>query len=204
MKERTNYVDLIVPFCKHFEWIRCFPLILGRSWLTRHKPHVDWGSKDKDAILQWGPKCCNHRSANESRSLTPTGWSVGRKLSEEDSVVHADPLIHGTESVASGRMPSGDRDPNSDNVQSVNPNQSRQRRRLSVQSFYFGSDSNNPSNPSEDEYDSMNGWRKPSDAEQSWGRRLFHLHLDSDQEDRFSWCPKFGLGTSIPKILNFP
>ena len=48
-------------------------------------------------------------------------------------------------------MPCGDRDPNSDDVQSVNPNPLR----LSVPSFYFGSDRNNPSNPSEEEYGSV-------------------------------------------------
>ncbi|XP_060786982.1 alpha-2-macroglobulin-like [Neoarius graeffei] len=31
-----------------------FPIVLGFPWLTRHNPHLDWGSR---TILQWGPTC---------------------------------------------------------------------------------------------------------------------------------------------------
>ena len=53
-------------------------------------------------------------------------------------------------------MHSGDTGTNSEDVQSVNPNQSSQRTRLSVPSFYSGSVSDNPESfmdHSEEEYD---------------------------------------------------
>ena len=38
-----------------------FPLVLGHTWLVKHKPPVNWGSKVK-SISQWGLSCYDHCS----------------------------------------------------------------------------------------------------------------------------------------------
>lgn len=73
---------------------------------------------------------------------------IKRDLGEDNPVTEDGPVIcasptpsHKPSFFASEEMLSVDRGPKTENVQSVAPNPPRQRRRLSVPSFYSGSDS---------------------------------------------------------------
>lgn len=47
-----------------------FPLVLGHSWLLRHKPYINWGDRNRP-IAQWGPNCYDHCSHGFSPSSNP-------------------------------------------------------------------------------------------------------------------------------------
>lgn len=61
----TNLLSMRVAYGNHSERIGFFlvdsptyPIVLGHSWLSKHKPQINWGGK-RDTVIQWGPQCAH-------------------------------------------------------------------------------------------------------------------------------------------------
>ena len=84
---------MCVPLGEHSERLQfflidspTFPLLLGHSWLVRHKPQVNWG-KVGNAILHRGPQCLFHCDSTSSAiPVNRNVWFLTCTDSEDEDI----------------------------------------------------------------------------------------------------------------------